>query len=104
MGITRTVGLLFFMTILVGGCIAAVNGPAPLDPSASQPIEVSWDQAVLMFTQGQVINYSQGLGLAVYLQLSDGAWVVTVAPSTYAVAEVLAQCGDLCNGLLSGNA
>ena len=103
MGITRTFGLLFFLTILVGGCIAAVNGPVAAPPG-EQPVEVSWDQAVGMFSQGEVVNYSQGLGLAVYLQLSDGTWVVTVAPSTTAVVETIARCGDLCNGLLAGSA
>lgn len=50
MGITRTFGLLFFLTILVGGCIAAVNGPPPVDPTVGPPTEVYWDQAVLMFS------------------------------------------------------
>ncbi len=103
MGITRTFGLLFFLTILVGGCIAAVNGPPPVDPTVGPPTEVYWDQAVLMFSHGQVVRYSQGVDLAIYMQLQDGTWLVTVAPSSNAVIEALTRCGNLCNGLQAGN-
>lgn len=102
MGITRTFGLLFFLTILVGGCIAAVNGP-PVDPTVGPPTEVYWDQAVLLFSHGQVVRYSQGIDLAIYMQLQDGTWLVSVAPSITAVVEAITRCGNLCNGLQAGN-
>jgi hypothetical protein len=102
MGVVRVFGLVFFMTILIGGCVVAVNSPSP--PGApGDGYQVTWDEAVGMLQQGQVIGLTQTLDLRVYMYLRDGTRVLTVAPSQTSVPEALFSCGETCGGLSSGN-
>ncbi len=102
MGAIRAFGLIFFMTILIGGCVMAVSSPPPPGaPTGRQ--QVTWEEAVGLMHEGQVIGLTQTLDLRVYLYLRDGTRVLTAAPSQTAVSEALILCGETCGGFLSGN-
>ena len=102
MGVMRAFGLIFFMTILIGGCMIAVNSPPP-PGSSHQGSQITWEEAVGLLQQGQVIGVTQALDLHVYLYLRDGTRVLTEAPTMTAVAEAIFHCGEICGGLSSGN-
>lgn len=99
MGFMRTCGLIFFMTILVGGCIVAVSSQPPPDPVAHTPEQITWDQAVMLLHQGRVVSVTQTLNKVVYLRLADGTRLMTTAPSWDALSQVLSSCGDTCGKL-----
>jgi hypothetical protein len=46
MGPVRTIGLLFFLTILVGGCILAKTAPPSPETVAREATEISWEKAI----------------------------------------------------------
>jgi len=103
MGLIRTFGLIFFMTILVGGCIIAVSSQPPPDSVAYTPNQIAWDEAVTLLNQGKVVSVTQTLNLVVYLQLADGTRLVATAPAWDALHQALSRCGDACGGLKSVN-
>lgn len=99
MGAMRTFGLLFFMTILIGGCVAAVSATPPDPPPVAQtPQEVSWERALALIYGGQVATVAQTPHLRVYLTLKDGSRLVTLEPEIDAVYHALLACGVACDG------
>lgn len=101
MSVLRLFGLIFFMTILVGGCIASLATYPPPPPTVSQsPEEIPWDEAVQLLNQGSVTNAVQMNSLRVYLVLKNGTTRVTTQPYINAIHHEISSCGLSCGDIL----
>ncbi len=99
MGIMRTFGLIFFMTILIGGCVAATSEAPPPDPVSFSTQAVSWETALSLIQQGEASAVSQAPNLTVYLTLADGTQLITRAPVSTALHDAIVRCGQPCGFL-----
>jgi hypothetical protein len=96
----RTFGLIFFTTLLVGGCILAATSQTPgSDTLAQSSQDISWDQAVDLLGNGQVAFAAQTHSLQVYLELADGSRLRTLEPQIDAIFAAVEGCGAPCLGI-----
>lgn len=93
----RACGLIFFMTILIAGCIAAVSAsPPPPPPVDYSPREVTWEEALQFLYRGVVASVTQTPELRVHLLLRDGTRLVTREPEINAIFKEIESCGAVC--------
>jgi hypothetical protein len=101
MGPVRAIGLLFFMTILVGGCILANSSPQQPETAEQVVAEIPLDTAISYLKSGEVLSLTRG-DLVLVLDLKDGSKVSVSIPSEEVLREVRTECGTQCeafNGL-----
>ena len=98
MAMVRAFGLIFFLTLLVGGCIMANNSSPRIDLAAEEATEISWDAAVDFARSGKVASITPGDGMVVMVLL-DGSVVAVALPIEEMLEEELIRCGHLCNHL-----
>ncbi len=103
MGVMRVFGLIFFMTILIGGCIVAVSDVPPPPPVTYTPRAVKWDEAVDLIHQGVVVSVTQGRNRQVILYMEDGSRYFSTAPVENAIYVEIERCGAACQGIIPEN-
>ena len=98
MGPVRAIGLLFIMTILVGGCILANSSPEQTETTDQVVSEISWDVAENYLQTGAVLTLDRR-ELVLVLALKDGRTVWVSIPSEEVLREIWDQCVSHCETL-----
>ena len=98
MGPVRAIGLLFIMTILVGGCILANSPPQQTETTDQAVTEIPWDAAASYLKNGEVLTLGR-LDLRLVLDLKDGRTVWVSIPSEEVLREIRDQCESHCETL-----
>lgn len=102
MGMIRTFGLIFFLTVLIGGCIMANNPSPQVDITQREAIEVTWETALDYLQSGEVRAYTQTDQLVILI-LRDGS-IVTAAPPTGDMFQAeMVRCGLNCGAIYQIN-
>ena len=99
MGVIRTFGLIFFLTILIGGCIVANNSSPQLDITDRETIEVSWETALGYLQSGDVRAYAQADQIVILI-LRDGSIISAVPPANKLLEEEMVRCGMECGAIV----
>jgi hypothetical protein len=60
---------------------------------------VTWEHAIDLIVDEQVITTAQAHSLAVQLELLNGTWVSTIEPSIDTIFAVLRKCGEPCENV-----
>ena len=95
MGMVRTFGLIFFLTVLIGGCIVANNSSPQIDVTEREAIEINWDTALRYLQSGELRAFAQ-TDQVVILILSNGTIVSATPPADQLFEEEMVRCGSNC--------
>ena len=96
MGIIRAFGLVFFLTLLVGGCVLANSSTPQVETTERNTIEITWDTALGYLQAGEVQTISQTEYFLIMV-LKDGVTVSATIPDTRMLEEELIRCGSICD-------
>ncbi len=103
MGAIRTFGLMFFMTLLIGGCMLAVANSPPPPPVTYSPPALHWDQAEDLIRHGAVREIIRVDASRVLLVLPGDVRYIVLPPDREALIHAAELCGAACAGLDTGN-
>jgi hypothetical protein len=98
MAVIRAFGLIFFLMILVGGCIIANSPSQQIELAAAESVEISWDAAIDYVQGGEVQTITQDDGYVVMVLL-DGSVVTVMLPFDDILVEEDNRCGPLCESI-----
>jgi hypothetical protein len=102
MSVIRAIGLIFILTMLIGGCILAGTSSPKLDTSDQNVVQVSWEGAIGYLQNGDAVAFARS-NLTFLLLLKDGTLVSASAPSITGIDEALVRCGQVCRELTPMN-